>query len=178
MNFSILFSRFLVIFTIIILNSFSDSLPIYSWFIWTSVFLVCSFICAVFLCLFIIFFKLLCLRSPLFWGFKESWILSLKNVELFLPFGFCSPKMGALYRVKFVLSFCCCCLFVLWWARLNEVVILFADNWVCILLLLLDEASCTRCYWWLIDARPCIQVVLFFGSSHYLILSRVCCLAV
>ena len=63
--FSILFSRFLNIFTIIILNSFSGSLPISSSFIWTSVFLVCSFICVVFLCLFIIFFlNLLCLRSP------------------------------------------------------------------------------------------------------------------
>ena len=39
--FSILFSRFVIIFTIIILNSFSDSLPVSSSFIWTSVFLVC-----------------------------------------------------------------------------------------------------------------------------------------
>ena len=53
--FSILFSRFLIIFTIIILNSFSGSLPIFSSFIWTYVFLGCSFICAVFLCLFIYF---------------------------------------------------------------------------------------------------------------------------
>ena len=42
--FSILFSRFLLIFTIIILNSFSGSLAISSSFIWTSVFLVCSFV--------------------------------------------------------------------------------------------------------------------------------------
>jgi len=63
--FSILFSRFLIIFTIIILNSFSGSLPISSSFIWTSVFLVCSFICVIFLYLFIFFFfNLLCLRSP------------------------------------------------------------------------------------------------------------------
>jgi len=53
--FSILFSRFSIIFTIIILNSFSGSLPIYSSVIWISVFLVCSFIYVVFLCLFIIF---------------------------------------------------------------------------------------------------------------------------
>ena len=81
--FSILFSRFLVIFTIIILNSFSDSLPIYSWFIWTSVFLVCSFICAVFLCFFI--FKIYCVWGLLFPSFK---------VEFFLPFGYCSYKIG------------------------------------------------------------------------------------
>ena len=42
----------LIIFTIIILNSFSGSLPISSSFIWTSVFLVCSFICVAFHCLF------------------------------------------------------------------------------------------------------------------------------
>ena len=42
---------------------FSGSLPISSSFIWTSVFLVYSFIYAVFLCLFSIF-NLLCLRSP------------------------------------------------------------------------------------------------------------------
>ena len=49
--FSILFSRFLIIITIIILNPFSGSLPISSLFIWTSVFLLCSFICVVFFCL-------------------------------------------------------------------------------------------------------------------------------
>ena len=53
-------------FTIIILNSFSGSLPISSSFIWTSVFLVCALICVVFLCLFIIVVNLLCLsHSPL-----------------------------------------------------------------------------------------------------------------
>ena len=25
----------------------------------------------------------------------------------------------------------------------------------------LDEASCTGCYWWLVDAGSCIQVVSF-----------------
>ena len=53
--FSILLSRFLIIFTII-LNYFSGSLPISSSFIWISVFLVCSFICTVFFCLFFFFF--------------------------------------------------------------------------------------------------------------------------
>jgi len=62
--FSILFSRFLIIFTIIILNSFPGNFPISFSFIWTSVFLVYSFICAVFLCILIFFFKLLYLRSP------------------------------------------------------------------------------------------------------------------
>ena len=54
--FSILFSMFLIIFSIIILNYFSHSLLISSSFIWTSVLLVCFFIGAVILCLFIIIF--------------------------------------------------------------------------------------------------------------------------
>ena len=63
--FFILFSRFLIIFTIIILNYLSGSLPIFSSFIWAS---VCSLTCVVFLCLFIIyfFFNLRCLRFPFF----------------------------------------------------------------------------------------------------------------
>ena len=108
--FSILFSRSLIIFSIIILNYFSGSLPIYSSFIWTSVFLVCSFICIVFLCLFIFFFfNLLCLRSPfprlqgkLNSFLKEGLILSLKKVEFFLPFGFCHPKIGPVVCVSFI----------------------------------------------------------------------------
>ena len=63
---SVLFSRFLIIFTII-LNYFSGSLPISSSFIYTSVFLVCSLICIAFLCLFITFFNLLYFRSPFDW---------------------------------------------------------------------------------------------------------------
>jgi len=51
----ILFSRVLI-FTIIILNSFSGSLPISTSFMWTSVFLDYSFICVVFLCLSFFFF--------------------------------------------------------------------------------------------------------------------------
>ena len=52
-----------MIFPIAILNSFSGSLPISSSFIWTSMFIVFSFIFLVFLCLFKNFFNLLCLRS-------------------------------------------------------------------------------------------------------------------
>ena len=36
----------------------------------------------------------------------------------------------------------------------------------------LDEVSITGCYWWLGDARPCIQVVFLHVSSHYLISLR------
>jgi len=72
--FSILFSRFLIIFTIIILNSFSGNLPISSSFIWTSVLLVCSFTCVVFLCLFII-----CLVIVFEVSFSQAW----RKVEFF-----------------------------------------------------------------------------------------------
>ena len=59
---SILFSRFWIIFTIIILNSFSGRLPISS-FVWFGGHLSCSFTCRIFLCLFILF-RLLCLGWP------------------------------------------------------------------------------------------------------------------
>ena len=75
--FSILFSGFLIIFTIIILNYFSGSLSISSLFIWTSAFLICSFICAVFLCLFITFFFFL---SYCVWGLFYK---ALRKVEFF-----------------------------------------------------------------------------------------------
>ena len=136
--FFVLFSRFLIIIAIIILNSFSGSLPISSAFIWTSVFLVCSFICAIFLCLFIIFFKTYCVWGLLLSSFKKSWIISLKKVEFFLPFGFFPPKVGPVVCVNFIYGEICAdffCLFFLWWARLSEVVILSADDWVCIFLL-------------------------------------------
>ena len=61
--FSILFPRFWIIFTIIILNSFSGRLPISSSFVWSGGFLPCSFIFCVFLCL-LILLNLLCLGSP------------------------------------------------------------------------------------------------------------------
>ena len=60
--FSILFRRSWIIFIIIPLNSFSDSLPISSSFIWSCRILPCSFACCIFLCHFILS-NLLCLWS-------------------------------------------------------------------------------------------------------------------
>ena len=57
---SILFSRFWIIFTIIILNSFSGRLPISSSFVWFGGHISCSFTCWISLYLFILF-RLLCL---------------------------------------------------------------------------------------------------------------------
>ena len=61
---SILFSRFWIIFIIIILNSFSGRFPISSSFVWLGGHFSCSFTCWVFLWLFILF-RLLCLE----WAF-------------------------------------------------------------------------------------------------------------
>ena len=60
---SVLFPRFWIIFTFIILNSFSGRLPISSSFVRSCVFWPCSFICCVFFCLLILLI-LLCLGSP------------------------------------------------------------------------------------------------------------------
>ena len=70
--FSILFSRFWIIFTIITQNSFSGTLPITSSFDWSGGFLPCSFICCVFLCV-LILLNLLFLGSPLCkWQVRSS----------------------------------------------------------------------------------------------------------
>ena len=61
--FSILFPRCWIIFTFIILNSFSGKLPISSSFVRSGGFLPCSFMCRVFLCL-LLLLNLLCLGSP------------------------------------------------------------------------------------------------------------------
>ena len=64
---SILFSRFWIIFTIIILNSFSGRLPISSSFVWFGGLLSCSFTCWIFLCLFS------CLDCCVWGGLSVSW---------------------------------------------------------------------------------------------------------
>ena len=163
---SILFWRFLIIFTILILNSFSNSLPTSSSFIWTSVFLVCYFICAVFLCLFITFLNLLCLRSPS--PRLQGWILSS-----FWKKGWCSGLCKLL--IEWDLSW----VFFLWWARLSEVVILSADDWVCIFVLfvvwmrLLHRVLLVVGWCWVLYLSGFLCV-----SSHYLMLPRVSSLVV
>ena len=71
-----------------------------------------------------------------------------------------------------MLSFC---LFVfLWWARLNEVVILSADDWVCIFLCLLFRGGILHRvllvvgWCWVLYSSGFLCV-----SSHYLILPRI-----
>ena len=90
--FFILLSRFLIIFTIIILNSFSGCLPISSSLIWTLVFIICSFICSISLP-FHYCFLTYCVWYLRFPGFK---------VEFVLPFDFCPTKIGLVVFVSFV----------------------------------------------------------------------------
>ena len=141
--------------TIIFLNYFSSILPISCSFIWTSVFLVCSFICVVFLCLFIIFLTY-CVLGLLFPSFR---------VEFFLPFGFCPPKVGPVVYVS-VLQGEICAEFSFVFPLMGKAE--WGSNPVCWLFGLyfcfvccLVEASCIGCYWWLGDTRSCIQVVSF-----------------
>ena len=155
--FSILFSRFFIIFTIIILNSFSGSLPVSSSCIWTSVFLIYSFICVVFLCPCIIFFKLTMFEVCFAQASSLNSFLLLVSALLSLVQWF----VQVLYRLSFVLSFS---LFVFplmgkaewggnpvcWWLG-------FYFCFVCSL----DDASSTGCCWCLGDAQSCIQLVSF-----------------
>ena len=118
-------------------------------------FLVCSFICVVFLCLFIIFFLPYCV-----WGLLSPGL----KFEFFLPFGFCPPGSSGLCKLCIGWDLCWVCLFVFplmgkpkgggnpvcWWLGLYFC-------FVCCL----DEVSCTECYWWLGDAGSCIRVVSF-----------------
>ena len=131
----------------------------FSSFIWTSVFLVCSFICAVFLCLFFfkVFFSQASRKIDFFpWKMLNSFFLFvsalLRLVQWFV---------WASYRVRFVLSFCLFvfplmgkaewgCTPVCWWLGLYFC-------FVCCV----DEASCTGCYWRLGDAGSCIQGASF-----------------
>ena len=78
--FSILFPRFYINFSIITLNSFSGRLPIS--FVWSCVFLPCSFFCYVFLCL-LILLNLLCLGSP----FHQLQVCSSHCFWFLLPVG-------------------------------------------------------------------------------------------
>ena len=73
------------------------------------------------------FFLTYCVWGLLFPGF---------NVEFFLPFGFCPPKIGSVLCVSFLQGEICAeFLFFLWWTRLSVVVILSADDWVCVFVL-------------------------------------------
>ena len=72
---SILFSRFWIIFTIIIQNSLSGRFPISSSFVWFVGHLPSSFTCWVFFCLFILFILLRLGSLSLFWQFVEFSLL-------------------------------------------------------------------------------------------------------
>ena len=88
---SILFSRFWIIFTVIIWNSLSGRFPISSSIVWFGGHLSCSFTYWVFLCLFILFI-LLCLGWPFC-------ILAVCGVLFIVEFPHCGwGWMGGLSR--------------------------------------------------------------------------------
>ena len=103
---SILISRFWINFTIIIRNSLSGRFPISSSFVWFGGHLSCSFICWVFLCLFILF-KLLSLGCPFC-------ILAVCGV---LYCGISSLCVG-LYRCLVKVSWLGKLVSVFWWVEL------------------------------------------------------------
>ena len=72
---SILFSRFGIIFTLIIRNSLSGRFPISSSFVWFGGHLSCSFTFWVFLCLFILFILLSLGGLSTFWQFVKFSLL-------------------------------------------------------------------------------------------------------
>ena len=92
---SIPFPRFWIIFTVITLNSFSGKLPISSSFIWSCGFLPYSFVCNLFLCLFILS-NLLCLWSPFcrLWGCFPSCFWCLPPVGEVSPVAWVGFLMG------------------------------------------------------------------------------------
>ena len=106
---SILLPRFWIIFTIIILNSFSGRLPISSSFVRSGGFLPFYFTCCVFLCL-LILLNLLCLGSP----------FCRLHVRSSRCFWYLSPvaKVGSVGCVGFLVERTSACV---WWMRLGLV---------------------------------------------------------
>ena len=81
---SILFSGIWIIFTVFILNSVSGQLPISSVFVWSGGFLPCSFICCIFLCLFILF-SLLCLGVSFLQAGRLLFLLTVESAPHLPP---------------------------------------------------------------------------------------------
>jgi len=120
-----------------------------------------------FLTFIIYFFKLLCLRSPfprlqrkLNYFLEEGWILFS---FWFLPSYGCSSGLCKLCKGRDLCwDFVCLFVFplmgkaeqggtpVCWWLGLYFCFVCYSD-----------EVSYTGCYWWLGDARSCIQVISF-----------------
>ena len=67
----------------------------------------------------------------------------------------------ASYRVRFVLSFCLFVFPLMGKAEWGGNLVCWGSGLYFCFVCCLDEVSCTGCYWWLGDARACIQVVSF-----------------
>ena len=158
--FSIAFLTFWNIFAILIPNSFSGSLTIFSSFTWSFAFLVCSF-CAILL--YLLIFSISCVWDLIFPGFRSNsisfWFLPLVvkvGPEVCVDFCWVWHVLGLSWEE--VSSPCP------QWTGLYEVEILFANLWVfCCLLSCLSEAPCIGCCWRLVIDRSYIQVEAFVG---------------
>ena len=138
LHFLHLVSRFLVIFTIIILifffRSFAYFLLIYLDFCVSSLFL---HFCSISLPFHYYYFLTCCVWDLLFPGFKA---------EFFPPFGFCPLKV-VLVVCKLHIGWDLCWVFVC----------LFVFHLIC----KAEWGGNPVCWWWFGDARPCIQLVSF-----------------
>ena len=154
--FFILFLRFLHHLYYIALNSFSESLSIFSLFTWFFGFLPCSFTCMVFPCL------SFCLTHWV-WG-----LLSPGCRVVLLAFGLCA---GVLYRLCVGRDFCLHSggrrwVLFLWWIGSRAMVCLVAPvQPVCCwcICVCLCEASSTGCCRQMGAARSWIWVEAFMG---------------
>ena len=91
------------------------------------------------------------------WILSSFWFLPTKGWSS----GLCELHIG--WDLCWVFVCLLACLFFLWWARLSEVVILSADDWVCIFVLFVvwmrhPAQGATGEF---VDARSCIQVASF-----------------
>jgi len=82
-----------------------------------------------------------CLENPRYGGAWWAAVYGVAQSWTWLkPLSSSSSKVGPVVCVSFIYGEICAeflfvCLFFLWWARLNEVVFLSADDWVCIFVL-------------------------------------------
>ena len=104
-----LFSKFWIIFTMIILNSFSGRLPNSSYFVWFHGFLLYSFTCWIFLCF--LFYLISCVWSLLSAGCRVIVPLNCRVCFLWVGLGQWLMKVSWLRKL----------VSVFWWMELDLV---------------------------------------------------------
>ena len=158
---------------------FLGGFPISSSFLWTSVFIVCSFIRVAFICIIIIIIVIISLLTVFDDSFSQAsrliFFFLLVSALLWLQQWF----VYGWFPIGWNLWWVFVCLFFLCWPRLSKVVILSADDCVFIFYLFV--------FWMMYPTEGAsggwvMPSVVFKGflsvSSHYLILPRVSSLVV